>query len=51
MPEELDLNLEDFEELVEVDNDDEDDEIDGGIGWVAICGQCELNDVETGLSP
>ena len=30
MPEELDFNLEDFEELVEADDDDEDDELDGG---------------------
>ena len=51
MPEEFGFNPEDFEEFVEVENDDEDDEIDGGSDWVAMCGQCGFNDVETELSP
>ena len=49
MPAELDFSLEGFEGLVEVDVDDEDDEIDGGRDWDAMCGQCESNDDETEL--
>ena len=44
MPEELDFKIEDFEEFVEVDDDNEDDEIDGGRDWVAMSGHCEVNE-------